>query len=479
MTIYKYTVKRISAVSERRLDLDTVIGGIQDFFREYIWLPFTRFGWKDALDIAILAVLLYSIYHFFRGRRAGKFAVGLALIFLLYAFSGIFQLRALHRILSGIAPFSVILLAIIFQSELRTVLEKLGNSPLGIFSVSNPESLKLTVTINEVVDAACSIAMNDKDGALIVIERNTKLGEHIAKGCRLDAEVSSRLLSNIFIDRSSLHDGAVIISNNRIAAAGCKLPPTQNDDAVKGLGTRHSAAVGVSEQSDCVVVVVSEERHVISIASNGKLKRDYHRYREELNDEDKRKRIQNDLRGDIAFLLSGHTYDELLARNEKKAKEASEEQKKNKRRPKGRGRTVRAHKFTSDDIGANVAGIDVDMNGLDEVVERATERKPVAPAKVSSAPSAAQTVSPSADTPTPVAPSQSTDPTVPAPAAEAGTTERVAVHQLDKLGPLERLDRDRHEADALGKGSDGSQSTDEERLPDTQDPADASAPADA
>ncbi len=435
--------------------MDTVIGGVKDFLYEFIWLPFTRFGWNDVLDIALLAVLLYSIYHFFRGRRAGKFAIGLALIFLLYAFSGLFQLRALHRIMAGIAPFSVILLAIIFQNELRTVLEKLGNSPLGIFSVSDPERLKLAETINAVVDAACRIAMNDKDGALIVIERNTKLGEHIDKGCRLDAEVSSSLLTNIFIDRSPLHDGAVIISNNRIAAAGSKLPLSLNDEAVKGLGTRHSAAVGISEQSDCVVVVVSEERHMISIASNGKLKRDYHRSREDLFNEDARKRIQSELRGDIAFLISGHTYEELMARNDKKAQEAKEEK---KSRPGSR--KVRAHRFAKAD-----AGVDVDVNGLDEIVEPATAEhiateNAVAEKAPIEQPSTPPTTPPDASPATSLVPppptsadekSASQMPETPAVPAEAGTTERVTIKRLDEMGPLERMDRDRRDPAASGK----------------------------
>ncbi len=334
-----------------------ILGVIKDFLQKYIWYPFTQFTWKDALDILILAVLLYGIYLFFRGRRAGKFAVGLAIIFILYALSGVLELRALHRIISGIAPFSVILLAIIFQPELRVVLEKLGNSPFGVFSGSDSERNNLSNTVNEVVDAACRIALTEKDGALMVIERSTKLGDYLDKGTRLNAEVTSNLLCNIFVDRSPLHDGAVIISNNTVSVAGSKLPLSVNEDVVKGMGTRHRAAVGITEVSDCVVVVVSEERHIISIANNGEIKRDYYSSPLDLKNESSMKNIQNHLRNDLFLILAGKSFDEMHSKTEKP------------RKSKKRGDADRFRKFTDAEDERMGDEFDEVSNGLDEIFE--------------------------------------------------------------------------------------------------------------
>ncbi len=285
--------------------MDAIVKALGHGWDQYIVHPFSRFSVWDALDILLLAVLLYCVYLFFKGRRAGKLAVGLALIFILYAVSDILGLRALHRILEGIAPFTVILVAVIFQPELRDALEKLGNRAVGLRNVNAKDQANLSNTINEVVDAVCRIAMSGEDGALIIIERTTKLGEYADKGQQLDAQVSGNLLCNIFVNRSPLHDGAVIIRNNRIAAAGSKLPLTVNEEVVRGMGTRHRAAVGITEVSDCVAVVVSEERHQISIANNGLLKRDYHRTPDELRSEASLKDIQNALRNDLFKLLAG------------------------------------------------------------------------------------------------------------------------------------------------------------------------------
>ncbi len=291
--------------------------------------PLKDFNFWDALDILLLAVLLYCVYLFFKGRRAGKLAVGLALVFILYAVSDVLGLRALHRILAGIAPFTVILLAVIFQPELRDALEKLGNTAVGLRNVNARDRADLSNTINEVVDAVCRIAMSGEDGALIIIERYTKLGEYADKGQELDAQVSGNLLCNIFVNRSPLHDGAVIIRNNRIAAAGSKLPLAVNEEVVRGLGTRHRAAVGITEVSDCVAVVVSEERHQISIANNGLIKRDYHRTPEELRSESSMKTIQNSLRNDLFKLLAGVDLDEEKNAADKHAKSGGKKNSRN------------------------------------------------------------------------------------------------------------------------------------------------------
>ncbi len=283
---------------------------IGEVWKQYIWSPIRSFTVWDAVDIILLTAILYGVYLFIKGRRAGKLAIGLALILLCYAISDIAGLRAIHQLLAGIAPFAIILLAIIFQPELRDALEKLGSTPLGFLSHSTENSANLAHTVSEVVEAACKIAMTETDGALIVLERTTPLGDLEDKGQRLDAVVSENLLRNIFVNRAPLHDGAVIIRHNRIVAANSKLTLTTNEEVARGLGTRHRAAIGITEVSDCVVVVVSEERHTISIASNGFIKRDYNRSAAELQNEATLKTIQNNLRRDLFHLLAGTAFDE-------------------------------------------------------------------------------------------------------------------------------------------------------------------------
>ena len=259
----------------------------------------------DLFDILLLTALFYWVYSFIKTRRAGKLAIGIALVLVTYAVSDILNLRAVHQIIAGVTSFGILIVIIIFQPELRDVLEKIGSTPFGFRTMGSREQAELTNTINAVVDAAIQIAMENEDGALIVIEGTTKLGDYIDKGQKLDAAVSTALLRNIFVNRSALHDGAVVISGNRVAAAGCKLPLTTNEDSVRGLGTRHRAAVGITEYcNDCVVVVVSEERHIISIANNGVLKRDYNRGVSELRDEERGKEIQNALRKDLFHLIA-------------------------------------------------------------------------------------------------------------------------------------------------------------------------------
>ncbi len=312
--------------------------------------PLTRFEFWDALDILLLAVLLYCVYLFFKGRRAGQLAVGLVFVFTLYAVSNVLGFRATHTILAGIAPFAVILLAIIFQPELRDALEKLGTTPFGFLKVNDRERADISNTVNEVVDAACRIAMSGEDGALIIIERRTKLGEYADKGQKLDAQVSSNLLCNIFVNRSPLHDGAVIIQGNRIAAAGAKLPLARNEEIVRGMGTRHRAAVGITEISDCVSVVVSEERHQISIANNGLLKRDYHRTADELRSEASMKDIQNSLRNDLFKLLAGEEYDEeKQEKSKRKALRKSKDKSRGKKNESGHIRKNHPAEAQTDD----------------------------------------------------------------------------------------------------------------------------------
>lgn len=275
-----------------------IIESMIAFIDTHIWTPITHMTWKDGLDILLLAILLYLLYSFVSVRRAGKLLLGLATVVVLYFVTGWLGLRAAHWLLSSVASFGVIVLVVIFQPELRDALDKLGSTVIDMRVGSRNDHVAIINTVDAVVDAACQIAQREKDGALIVIERTTKLGEHLESGVALDARVSSKLLVNIFVDRTPLHDGAVIIRDDRILAAGCKLPMAPGPQQARQThGTRHMAAVRITELSDCVVVVVSEERHVISVAHNGSLSRPYNNSMADFaaNDKDIRNRLRNDL----------------------------------------------------------------------------------------------------------------------------------------------------------------------------------------
>jgi diadenylate cyclase len=283
------------------------------FFSDYVFTPISQIRWLDIIDILVITALLYSIYLFVIDRRAGKLAVGLAIILAVYGLGNIIELRAFQSLLSGSSSFAITLLIIIFQPELRDALEKIGNTPAGLKIAGNKEKAAGAHAVYEVVDAAVQIAQRERDGALIVIEGSTKLGDYAERGEKMDAEVSDKLLSTIFVDKSPLHDGAVIIRGDRIIGAGCKLPLSHNeeDEQLKNLGTRHRAGVGISEVSDCVVVLVSEETHIISIANNGMLKRDYNRGVKDFKDPETTKNIKKHLREDLFRILTGGDSKEL------------------------------------------------------------------------------------------------------------------------------------------------------------------------
>ena len=285
---------------------------IQSYWNENIWIPLTSVDVTviDVIDAVLMALLLCGVYYVARGRRIGKMLIGLLAVFALYGVSVLFEFRALHLVLSKIVSLGVVICAVIFNEEIRDALEKLGNLLSDLRFVSKEEA-ELTHTTDAIVSAVIDIAGRDRDGALIVIERKTGLGEHIEKGAEVDSVVSSKLLSNIFIDKSPLHDGAVIIRKNRIAAACCKLPLSNNESVVANYGTRHRAAVGISEASDCVVVVVSEEKHIISVMCNGLIKRDYNLgvvdSKIDVTDPEVAKRVRQALWDDLYKLIVGKT----------------------------------------------------------------------------------------------------------------------------------------------------------------------------
>ncbi len=243
-------------------------------------------GFIDFLDIACLTVILYFMYKFIRDRRAGKLALGVILIMVFLFMSELFEMHAMQFILRNVFQVGIITLVILFQPELRSILEKMGGESIkSLKSVGGDrDSMIVKRTISEVVAAACDMS-ESKTGALIVFERTTKLGDLILTGTIINAQSSSFLIKNIFFNKAPLHDGALIIRSGRLHAAGCLLPLSVNPDIIKDLGTRHRAAIGVSENSDAVVLVVSEETGTISLACEGTLTRGFDRVTltEELN----------------------------------------------------------------------------------------------------------------------------------------------------------------------------------------------------
>lgn len=246
-------------------------------FNDYILTTIAGIGIVDIIDILILSFVFYYLYCFIRDRRAGKLALGLVLIVLLFVLSSAFNMYALEYILHNFYQVGLIAILIVFQPELRAALEKVGGT--SFFGIKNitADSRELAA-VNEEIETICSAVSDlarDKVGALIVIEGSTKLGEYIKSGVIVDSVISPQILKNIFFNKAPLHDGAVIIRDKRVYAAGCFLPLSTQDDINLDLGTRHRAAIGLSEISDAIVIVVSEETGNISVSKDGNLKRNY------------------------------------------------------------------------------------------------------------------------------------------------------------------------------------------------------------
>lgn len=235
--------------------------------------PYIQFPWviQHVIDISIVAFVLYKLLLLIRGTRAEQVLKGLAILLFATNLSEILQFNTIYWILKNTATVGVIALLIVFQPELRKALEQIGRGQL-LDRFFLQDEKDPTILINEIVRSVQNLARL-KTGALIVIERKTGINEIIETGVKIDGQLSGALLENIFIVNTPLHDGAVVIRGDRIAAAGCFLPLTDNTNISKQLGTRHRAALGISEISDAIAIVVSEETGVISLASNGKLTR--------------------------------------------------------------------------------------------------------------------------------------------------------------------------------------------------------------
>lgn len=226
----------------------------------------------DIVDIVIVAFLIYKLIGFVRKTNLMPVAKGLVVILVVLWISGVAKLTMINWLLRNIVELGLIALVIIFHPELRRFLEKVGSSRItGIFG-GEYKAMNVEVAIMQTV-LACADLSRSKTGALIIFERDNQLAEPISTGTLLNADVTAELMKNIFFVKAPLHDGAVIIKNGRIAAAGCMLPMSSNMNLSRDLGMRHRAGIGVSEKSDAVAVIVSEETGAISVAVDGMLKR--------------------------------------------------------------------------------------------------------------------------------------------------------------------------------------------------------------
>ncbi len=224
------------------------------------------------LDIAIVIFLAYELLRIVKDSRAWQLVKGIALLIITTALSGLLNLKILNFILSRVMDWGVILIIIIFQPEIRRALEQLGgtNKFSRFFGFDKDIITKTKEDIYKVVIAVYELAKS-KTGALIVIERDIQIKDIINTGIPMNAEVSPQLLVNIFVPNTPLHDGAVVISNNQIAASACMLPLAGDQDIAKELGTRHRAGIGISKESDAIAIIVSEETGKVSVAKDGTL----------------------------------------------------------------------------------------------------------------------------------------------------------------------------------------------------------------
>lgn len=231
---------------------------------------------KNIIEILLIAIVIYKIIELVRDTRAWQLLKGVLLIALVAWSASVFGLDTISFLLNNMVQLLAFALIVVFQDELKKILERLGTSNFkNIFSdhlkAGNPEAEK---TISALAEAACNMS-EDRIGALIVIEREIRLGEIIATGVNIGSEISKELVEQIFVPNTPLHDGAVVVRGNKIMAASCLLPLTSNVNLSKELGTRHRAAIGITEISDCIVVVVSEETGKISVTMEGKIRRGF------------------------------------------------------------------------------------------------------------------------------------------------------------------------------------------------------------
>lgn len=241
------------------------------------------FRFVDIIDIVVIAFIVYSLFKLVRDTRAEQLVKGIVILLIAYLVATVFNMLMMEILLRTLFEFGVVLLVIIFQPEIRNALEQLGRNNIKRFSLFNRVKRTEEWIMAEkkaIIDVAetAEIFSRQKTGALIVFENETKLSDIASTGVEINADTSIALLGNIFFNKAPLHDGAVIISSGKVKSAGCILPlTTRNEDVDMNLGTRHRASLGITEVSDAVVVVVSEETGTISVSENGQLTSNYSR----------------------------------------------------------------------------------------------------------------------------------------------------------------------------------------------------------
>lgn len=244
---------------------------------QYVWSIFQTFTVNDFIDIALVAFLFYKCVQLVRETRAEQLVKGILLFVLAYYLSVVLGLNTMSFIMRNIVQFGLLAIIVVFQPELRNALEHLGRSRFGRFAFldldKSEENLQKQQYAIYALCEAAQMLQDSRFGALILLERETKLGDITKTGTIVNADISPELIVNIFYPKSPLHDGAMVVRDGRIYAAGCFLPLTQNLQLSRELGTRHRAALGVSEVSDVLVVVVSEETGIISVCQHGVIKR--------------------------------------------------------------------------------------------------------------------------------------------------------------------------------------------------------------
>ena len=244
---------------------------LMNYFNDFIDMIPTISVW-DVLDILVVAFIVYKVITMIHSSAASRIIRAIVLLLIATAMTNVLKLRSLNYILEKILELGIIALVIVFQPELRRALERIGGRSLKELWQGREQISQYEAVIAQVV-TACELMSKERVGALIVFERSTSVAEYFKTGTVLNARVSPELIRNIFFPKAALHDGAMVIQGNQIAAAGCVLPLSENTHLSSDLGTRHRAGVGISEVSDAVVVIVSEENGTISMAEGGMLKR--------------------------------------------------------------------------------------------------------------------------------------------------------------------------------------------------------------
>ena len=239
---------------------------------ESIWLQIQGMRWSDYLDIIVVAYLIYKLLPLFRSTGTMRIAWVVGVVIVLAWLTDALELNALNYLLSQVLSVGLLALVVLFQPEIRRMIDHLGNVKLRRFLGTAKPQQEMELVVDQTV-RACEMMSRERVGALIVFARDNRLDEYLKTGTVIEGRVSEQLIRNIFFPKAALHDGAVIVRDGMITAAGCVLPLSESNRLSLDLGTRHRAAVGMSEVSDAVVVVVSEETGAISVAVGGVLKR--------------------------------------------------------------------------------------------------------------------------------------------------------------------------------------------------------------